>query len=67
MNKRKWPMPKNAHYSRYCCHCHWWTYERSAGVANIGTCNPYPDLGGKQWKADAYDPPCGLFKEKGSK
>lgn len=60
-------MPKNAHYSRYCCHCHWWTYERSAGVANIGTCNPYPDLGGKQYIADAYDPPCGLFKEKGSK
>ena len=61
---KKWPMPKNAHYSHYCCHCHWWTFQRDEGAAHIGKCNPYPELGGAVYTADAYDPPCGLWKEK---
>lgn len=54
--------PKNGHFYHYCYECRHWQYERSVGVAHLGTCKAV-DL----TEQDAYDKPCGLFELKRNK
>lgn len=57
---KRWPMPKNAHFSHYCCHCKYWTFIKGVGASSIGVCKtPYDEPTEK----DAYDKPCGAWKE----
>ena len=55
-------MPKNGAYDRYCCHCKHWTHIEDVGCAHIGACRA---IDGEPTEQDAYDPPCGLWAEKG--
>lgn len=57
---KSWPMPRNASFSHYCCHCKYWTFIRDIGCAHEGVCNAMDDEPTYQ---DAYDKPCGLWEE----
>lgn len=61
MSAWKFKKPRNGHFAHYCGDCKWWTFEREAGVAVIGTCDPFPQLGSEPSKTDAYDPSCALW------
>ena len=57
----KFKKPKNGHFNAYCFMCKHYEYERSVGCAHLGKCY---GVHGEVYEADAYDPPCGLFKNK---
>lgn len=57
---KRWPMPRNAQFSHYCCHCVYWEFERDIGCAHLGVCRA---VEGEPEERDAYDKPCELWKE----
>lgn len=58
--RKKWPMPRNALFGHYCCHCTYWEFVKDIGCAHVGVCKA---IEGEPTKQDAYDKPCGLWKE----
>lgn len=45
----------------YCYECNFWKYDKSIGCAHIGYCHAIPNDITTQ---DAFDKPCGLFKNR---
>ena len=58
---KRWRRPRNGHFYRYCCDCAHWKHLRDVGCARLGICNA---VEGEPTEQDAYDKPCGLWKER---
>jgi hypothetical protein len=50
--------PQGGHYFTYCYQCEHYEFEKQVGCAYLGKCYAL----GEPVEADAYDPPCGLWK-----
>ena len=53
--------PKYRHFNHYCYDCDHYKFEQQIGCAYLGKCYAISD---DITTVDAYDPPCGLWKEK---
>jgi hypothetical protein len=57
----KFKRPKNGHFYNYCFQCQHWEFAEQVGCAYIGKCSA---ISWEMHEQDAYDPHCGLFREK---